>query len=131
MVQQHRNEPAEEARDASRQSIRLEEVNGNFELDSEDVHFDSTIVNDVSVSGAGIELPVPLEIGSKVDLVFTAGDWSIGVEGRVVWCNAVRATSIDKKETDSFRMGIKFNPEKNNDNVMFFMASRAILNPAS
>ncbi len=129
MVPHYGNGQNLNSRDDNRQKIQLEEVNGYFELDSEDVHFESTIVNDVSVSGAGIELPVPLEIGSTVALVFTAGDWSISVEGRVVWCNTVRVDSLEQNKTDSFRMGIKFNPENNNENVMFFMASRAIVNP--
>jgi len=129
MAQEISNDRVSSSRGGGRQTIQLEEVNGTFELDSEEVHFETTVVNDVSVSGAGIELPVPLEVGSKVDLSFTAGDWKISVEGRVVWCNAIQVEGIDHTATDFFRMGIKFNPENNNENVMFFMASRAIVNP--
>lgn len=116
-------------RELGRQEIQLEEINGNFELDSDEVHFDAAIVNDISVSGAGIELPVALDVGTKVDLIFAAGDWRISVEGRIMWCNPVTEKSIDQQDIDAYRMGIRFNPEHAHDNVIFFMASRSIVNP--
>lgn len=130
MAQRFENSMAN-VREMGRQEILLEEINGNFELDSEEVHFDAAIVSDISVSGAGIELPVALDVGARVDLTFAAGDWRISVEGRVMWCNAVTEQSINHEAIDAYRMGIKFNPDNSNDNVIFFMASRSIVNPMS
>ena len=119
-----------ESRGVARQNIQLEEISGGFQLDAGNKHFDDTFVNDVSVSGAGIELSMPLEVGSDIDLTFTAGDWNISVQGKVIWC------SMDTKpqkslDSDNYRVGVRFNPRNANNNVIFFMASRSMVRPAN
>lgn len=119
-----------ESRETIRQNIHLEEVNGSFRLQAQNKSYDFTLIRDVSVSGVGIQLPEPLEVGATVDMIFSAGDWKIAVEGRVVWCSV--ATGKDELGTGSveaYRMGIKFNPRNANNNVIFFMASRSMVNP--
>jgi len=109
-----------------RDNIHLEEINGAFHVDAAGEHFETLFVNDVSVSGAGIQLSAPLEVGSNIDLTFVAGDWSICVDGKVIWC------SLDSGEhllEDCYRIGVKFNPQNDHNNVIFFMASRSIVRP--
>ena len=121
-----------ESRVVSRENIQLEEIIGKFHLDAGERHFDNTFVNDVSVSGAGIELDAPLEVGSNIDLTFVAGDWNISVQGQVVWCSMdseKKKASIEKD--DNYRVGVKFNPRNTNNNVIFFMASRSMVRPAA
>jgi hypothetical protein len=118
-----------ESRETVRQNIQLEEVNGSFRLSSRNKNYDPAVVRDVSVSGAGIQLPEPLEVGATVDLTFAAGDWRISVEGRVVWCSIANVKRGDAGMVEAYRMGIKFNPRNANNNVIFFMASRSMVNP--
>lgn len=115
-----------ESRESIRQNIQLEEVNGTFCLQAQDKSYDSTLVCDVSVSGVGLKLSEPLEVGTPVDIVFSAGDWKIAVEGRVIWCNVGEQSA---KSAGAYRMGIKFDPRNANNNVIFFMASRSMVNP--
>lgn len=117
-----------ESRGVARQNIQLEEISGGFYLDAGNKHYDDTFVNDVSVSGAGIELSTPLEVGSDVDLTFTAGDWNISVQGKVIWCSM--DTKLQETQgSDNYRVGVKFNPRNANNNVIFFMASRSMVRP--
>ncbi len=119
-----------ESRETVRQSINLEEVNGSFRIQTKLKHYDAAVIRDVSVSGAGIELDDPLEVGANIDLTFSAGDWKISVEGRVVWCSMRTARSDSVSHSaESYRIGVKFNPRNANNNVIFFMASRSMVNP--
>jgi len=119
-----------ESRETIRQNIHLEEVNGTFRLIAKDKTYESTQIQDVSVSGVGIQLAEPLEVGTTVDMIFSAGDWKIAVDGRVVWCSvAVARGQLGARSTEAYRMGIKFNPRNANNNVIFFMASRSMVNP--
>jgi len=118
-----------ESRGVARQNIQLEEISGAFFLDVGKKHYDDTNVNDVSVSGAGIELSIPLDVGSDVDLTFVAGDWNICVQGKVMWCS--RDVNLPKQmDADCYRVGVKFNPGNANNNVIFFMASRSMVRPS-
>lgn len=119
-----------ESRVVSRENIQLEEILGQFYLDAGDKHFNDTFVNDVSVSGAGIQLPAPLEVGSNIDLTFVAGDWNISVQGKVVWCSMDSNKKLAEGKDSNFRVGVKFNPRNTNNNVIFFMASRSMVRPA-
>ena len=69
-------------------------------------------------------------MGATVDMIFSAGDWKIAVEGRVVWCSvAAGRDELGTGSVEAYRMGIKFNPRNANNNVIFFMASRSMVNP--
>ena len=119
-----------ESRETIRQNIHLEEVNGSFRLEAKNKSYDSTLIRDVSVSGVGIQLSEPLEVGISVDMIFSAGDWKIAVEGRVVWCSvAVAKGEAGGRAPEAYRVGIKFDPRNANNNVIFFMASRSMVNP--
>lgn len=119
-----------ESRETIRQNIHLEEVNGSFRLEAGNKSYDSTLIRDVSVSGVGIQLSEPLEVGTSVDMIFSAGDWKISVEGRVVWCSvAIAQGAGGVRGSEVYRVGIKFDPRNANNNVIFFMASRSMVNP--
>lgn len=119
-----------ESRETVRQDIQLEEVNGSFQVEANDKSYTPALIRDVSVSGVGMQLNEPLEVGTSVDLTFSAGDWKISVEGRVVWCSiALIRGDRTAKSTEAYRVGIKFNPRNANNNVIFFMASRSMVNP--
>ena len=115
-----------ESRASIREKIYLEEIIGSFHVEAGGKHYDTTYVNDVSVSGAGIQLESPLEVGSNVDLTFAAGNWNISVGGKVIWCNK---NDNELKAGDSYRIGVKFNSRNINNNVIFFMASRSMVRP--
>lgn len=119
-----------ETRETVRQDIHLEEVNGSFLMVAKDKQYTLALIRDVSVSGVGLQLDEPLEVGTNVDLTFSAGDWKISVEGRVVWCSIAMARGDrPAKSAEAYRIGIKFNPRNANNNVIFFMASRSMVNP--
>lgn len=119
-----------ESRETIRQDIHLEEVSGSFHLEAKDKRFTPAYIRDVSVSGVGVQLDEPLEVGTNVDLTFSAGDWKISVEGRVVWCSiALTRSDRSAKSAEAYRIGVKFNPRNANNNVIFFMASRSMVNP--
>ncbi len=120
-----------ESRETVRQAINLEEVNGSFQIETKYKNFDTAVICDVSVSGAGVELVEPLEVGTTIDLTFSAGDWKIRVEGRVVWCSIRNPSKSDGlgRNAERYRVGVKFNPRNANNNVIFFMASRSMVNP--
>lgn len=116
-----------ESRASVRENIHLEEIVGAFHVDAAGKHFETTCVDDVSVSGVGIQLSVPLEVGSNIDLTFVAGDWNISVDGKVIWCSM---DTDEVKTGDSYRIGIKFNPRNTHNNVIFYMASRSMVRSA-
>ena len=119
-----------ESRETIRQNIQLEEVNGSFHIEAQDKRYDPAMIHDVSVSGVGVQLEEPLEVGTHVDLIFAAGDWKISVEGRVIWCSIAKKLDLPVvKAAEAYRLGIKFNPRNVNNNVIFFMASRSMVNP--
>jgi len=113
-----------ESRATVREKILVEEIAGAFRLDAAGEHFEFTQLSDVSVSGVGLVLSAPLQVGSNIDLTFVAGDWSIGVDGKVIWCS-LDVGDVDS--TDTYRLGIKLNPANSNNNVIFFMASKSMV----
>jgi len=115
-----------ESRATVREKILVEEIAGAFHLDAAGEHFELTQLSDVSVSGVGLVLSTPLQVGSNIDLTFVAGDWSISVDGKVIWCS-LDADDVDS--TDTYRLGIKLNPTNSNNNVIFFMASKSMVRP--
>jgi len=116
-----------ESRINARESIHVEEIVGVFHVVSGNKHFETTYVNDVSVSGAGIQLSSPVEVGANIELTFAAGDWKISVEGKVIWCSLEDNEIVPE---DRYRIGVKFNPRNANNNVIFFMASKSMVRPA-
>jgi hypothetical protein len=117
------------ARHQERHKIHLEELAGSFSLFAGDTQFDYMRVNDISPSGAGLLVSQSLPVGAPVRLTFTAGDWAVAVEGTVVWCRRQMLPLGSSLLQESFRLGVRFQNDGSQRNLMFFHASRSSLKP--
>lgn len=116
-----------DARRHERHRIHLEELAGSFSLFAGDTQFQYMRVNDVSPSGAGLMISQALPIGTPVRLTFTAGEWAVTVEGNVAWCRRQALPLGTSELRESFRVGLRFNGENGERNMMFFHASKSSL----
>lgn len=97
------------------------EVNGDRHL------FDT--VKDVSVSGAGVRLPVPLLPSSPVVLGFEQEDYQVRVQATVVWCQECEEPGAANNHPPHYRLGIRFNPLDLKNSSMLFLALREFIDP--
>ncbi len=116
-----------DSREYERHTVHLEEIEGAFSLYAGEKQFNSMRINDVSVSGAGVLLSQPLAIGTTVRLTFSAGDWAVSVNGKIVWCRRYNLPTGQTKIDDNFRLGVQFANENIESNQIFFHASRTTL----
>ncbi|MEJ2652814.1 MAG: PilZ domain-containing protein [Gammaproteobacteria bacterium] len=86
-------------------------------------------VKDVSVSGAGIQLPIPLAPNSHIVLGFDQEDYQVRVQGTVVWCRPLEEESANVTDRRSYRMGVRFNPLDMKNSSMLFLALREFIDP--
>jgi len=77
------------------------EINGEF--------FPFSQIEDVSVSGAGVTLPLPLDVGTPVQIRRLTEDGEISLRGTIAWCDTQPAEHNPLKPC-SFRSGILFHP---------------------
>lgn len=108
----------DERRNHERRKLEASDMEARFEvrINSEVHPFDK--VNDVSISGMGLQLPVEVAQGSKVELSFVSTDLTIDLSGEAVW--------VDSTE-DVHRIGVKFDTSNVDNNVLFFMSVREFL----
>ncbi len=108
---------ADERRKHERANLKRDDIPGSFFIDADGESFQFTNVNDVSISGMGIDTPFPLEKGAAIGLRYIADDFQLRLNGTVAWCET-------GAEEGSHRIGVQFDPANMNDNVMFFMTLR-------
>jgi len=65
-----------------------------FRLEDTDVPLRSQ-TTDISMGGCYVEMPLTLEIGSKVDLLFWLGDQKVNAKGVVVTCHPQFGNGIE------------------------------------
>ncbi|RMD78409.1 MAG: PilZ domain-containing protein [Gammaproteobacteria bacterium] len=73
-------------------------------------------VHDVSVSGCGVESPVPLAPGQALRLVLRTADLDLALRARVMWCEAAGE--------GRHRAGLRFEAPDPHHCVLMFMALR-------
>ena len=86
-------------------------------------------VKDVSVSGAGIQLSVPLAQSSSIILGFDQDDYQVRVQGTVVWCQPFEEQYDNGSTQHHYRMGVRFNPLDIKNSSMLFLALREFIDP--
>ncbi len=89
------------------------EVNGE--------RFPLTHINDVSESGTGINLPLPLETGTPVRIIYYCGVDEINVSGTIAWCSGQPAEQ-DPLKTSAFPTGIQFSVSDKRNSHAFYLA---------
>lgn len=116
---------SEDLRQHERIRIRHEELCGTFNLHANEQSFRYLRVHDVSAAGAGIVVAEPLNRGTEVKITFTAGDWAVTVSGHVAWCRRQSLPMGDASISESFRVGIRFDNENPERNLLFFRAAQS------
>ena len=111
------------ARTHERCRLSPERDAGLFLLKARQRQFRLDRVNNVSLSGACIQLPVALEVGTPVVFTYTEEDWHVTVRGHVAWSNRDR-DSDGTLTTIAFRHGVRFDLENVDDNQSLFLVLR-------
>ena len=116
-----------ESREYERKPLLTPEQEGIFFLEVEGERYIFDTVKDVSVSGAGVELPVALLPTSIVVLGFDQEDYQVRVKATVVWCQTIEEP--DPINGQNFRIGIRFNPLDLKNSSQLFLALREFIDP--
>lgn len=118
-----------ESREYERKPLLTPENEATFFIEAEgERHFFDT-VKDVSVSGAGVQLPVALIPTSTVVLGFDQEDYQLRVKASVVWCQAIEEDDTLNDQQQNYRIGIRFNPLDLKSSSMLFLALREFIDP--
>ncbi len=103
-----------ERRQLDRENLR-QDIPGLFEIAVNGSTEIFNQVNDVSISGMGIKLQHPLELGQTVVISYSASDFSLKLKASISWCT--------KKDEDFF-VGVEFSTDNVDTNVLLFMTLR-------
>lgn len=106
-----------ERRKHERANLKRDDIPGAFYIDVGDKSHQFFHVNDVSISGMGIDFQEQVPAGTPIALRYVSDDFRIELNGDVAWCEP-------QAQAAPFRLGIKFDPTHMDDNVMFFMTLR-------
>ena len=85
-----------ESRENERKPLVTPDKEATFFVESDGERYPFDKVKDVSVSGAGIQLTVPLTPTSTIVLGFDQSDYQVRVQGTVVWCQALDEESREE-----------------------------------
>jgi hypothetical protein len=118
-----------DAREHARSNIAPIDDGGYFFLKTNGHHFKLKTVENVSVSGTGVRLPVPLAKNTPVTLSYTDHDWFITIIGRVVWAEDISQRITITPGQPAYQIGIQFDPHNVEDNKLLFLALREYLDP--
>ena len=116
-----------ESREYERKPLLTPEKEGIFFLEVNGERYIFDTVKDVSVSGAGVQLSVPLLPTSTVVLGFDQEDYQVRVQATVIWCQPIEGQ--DTIGDQNFRMGIRFNPLDLKNSSLLFLALREFIDP--
>lgn len=101
-------------------------IDGLVQVTADDQTLQLNNINDISVSGAGLDTKKLLHPGTQVGLRFINEAHEIGIKGAVIWCVANESSS--QCNVNYFRAGISFNLNEPLHSRQFF---RAVLDHAS
>ena len=118
-----------ESRENERKPLVAPDKEVIFFIESNGARYPFDKVKDVSVSGAGIQLPVPLAPSSAIILGFDQDDYQVRVQGTVVWCQALEEECANDSAPQCYRMGVRFNPMDMKNSSLLFLALREFIDP--
>ena len=118
-----------ESRENERKLLITPDKEAVFFIESNGARYPFDKVKDVSVSGAGIQLPIPLAPSSSVILGFDQDDYQVRVQGTVVWCQELVEECANDTDQRHYRMGVRFNPQDMKNSSMLFLALREFIDP--
>lgn len=117
-----------ESRENERKPLVTPDKEAAFFIESNGVRYPFDKVKDVSVSGAGIQLPIPLAASSAIVLGFDQDDFQVRVQGTIVWCHALEEYNQNSTKRH-YRMGVRFNPLDMKNSSILFLALREFIDP--
>ena len=118
-----------ESRENERKPLISPDKEALFFVESSGKRYPFDKVKDVSVSGAGIQLPVPIAPASSIVLGFDQDDYQVRVQGTVVWCQALEENNAADQSRRDYRMGVRFNPLDLKNSSILFLALREFIDP--
>lgn len=118
-----------DARKHTRSNIAPLNSGGFFFLKTNGHQFKLKSVENVSISGTGVRLPVPLATNTPVTLTYTDHDWFITIEGRVAWAEDISQRVRIMPGQPNYQIGIQFDPAHIEDNKLLFLALREYIDP--
>jgi hypothetical protein len=118
-----------ESREYERKPLLTPEEENLFFIEIDGVRYPLDNVKDISVSGAGIQLTVPLIPTSPVVVGFEQDEQEVRVQGAVVWCQELAADDAVDGHQPRYRLGIRFNPMDLKNSSALFLALREYIDP--
>ena len=118
-----------DARAYARSNIAPIDSGGYFFLKANEHQFRLKAVENVSVSGTGVRLHVPLATNTPVTLSYTDHDWFITIVGRVVWAEDISQRLRIIPGQPAYQIGIQFDPSNMENNKLLFLALREYIDP--
>ncbi len=108
-----------ERRKDERKNFLMDKFEGVFFIESDEKHCKVTHVQDVSISGIGLDIKELsyYEVGNKLNLIFETDGLRISIVSIVRWVD-------QHKQQNLCRMGLQFEHGQGDMTLLFFMALR-------
>lgn len=103
-----------EKRINARGAIAVHSKDARFFLRAQNGVYTITSVQNLSLTGVGIETRYPLALGEQIVLKYRYNDLQVSVAGSVSWC--------EPQPEQVYAIGIAFPPEEKARNSLFFLA---------
>ncbi len=118
-----------ERRRHTRLGVRSKEMDGFFRIHFNGEWHPLTEVHDVSISGMGLRFAIPINPGTALKIGYMSRDMEITLPATVRWCRDKTQQDIPGGDFEGYRLGIEFESNNVNDNMLMFMALRKYLDP--
>lgn len=105
-----------------RKSFRMDDCNGKFMVtDKNGKSMGVLNVNDVSISGVGLQIQqTDIDVGDKIKLTYESDGLRITIDADVRWYTYL-------SDDEGSRLGLQFEANQGDMNLLFFMALREYL----
>ena len=105
-----------------RKPFRMDDCNGEFIVtDNNGTNMGVLNVNDVSISGVGLQLKhTDIDVGDKIKLTYESDGLRIAINADVRWYTYI-------SDDEGCRLGLQFEAGQGDMNLLFFMALREYL----
>jgi len=118
---------ANQRRKLGRTKIAVRDLAGRYQLKFDDRCMEWVTIRDISHQGAGLELNEPVGVDTAVTVTLIAGDWQLAVAGVVIWCRKNLDSVGNPTHEKRYLVGIQFDHGNTHNNVLFYMATRALM----